>query len=62
MYYYYKQFIYGGRSMKLLRSALKKERWDLAAHAIVLAALTVIGEGERANGKAIRGKKGHTKG
>jgi hypothetical protein len=48
--------------MKLLRAALKKERWDLAAHAIVLAALTVISEGERANGKASRAKKVHAKG
>ncbi len=47
--------------MKLLRVALKKERWDLAAHAIVLAALIVIGEGERANGKTIRGKKERAK-
>lgn len=42
--------------MKLLRTALKKERWDLAAHAIVLAALTVIIEGDRADGKANRKK------
>jgi hypothetical protein len=48
--------------MKLLRTALKKERWDLAAHAIVLAALTVISEEERANGKANRGKKSRAKG
>ncbi|MHB8104217.1 MAG: hypothetical protein ACYDG5_01565 [Dehalococcoidales bacterium] len=47
--------------MKLLRTALKKERWDLAAHAIVLAALTVIGEGERANGKANKAKRGRAK-
>ena len=47
--------------MKLLRTALKKERWDLAAHAIVLAALTVMSEGERANGKANRAKRGPAK-
>jgi len=47
--------------MKLLRTALKKERWDLAAHAIVLAALTVISEGGGANGKANRGKRGRGK-
>jgi hypothetical protein len=47
--------------MKLLRTALKKERWDLAAHAIVLAALAIICEGERPDGKANRAKKGRAK-
>ncbi|HET6477907.1 MAG TPA: hypothetical protein VFF92_02375 [Dehalococcoidales bacterium] len=33
--------------MKLLKLAVEKQRWDLAAHTIVLAAARTLGKGER---------------
>ncbi len=43
--------------MSLFSSALKKERWDLAAHIIVLAAVRALGRGEQTNGKDRKTKK-----
>ncbi len=37
--------------MSLLSTALKKERWDLAAHIIVLAAVRALSRGGQTNGK-----------
>jgi hypothetical protein len=47
--------------MKLLRYALKKERWDLAAHAIILATVRVINQGVKRDDATNRTKKGRTK-
>ncbi len=33
--------------MRLLRLAVEKQRWDLAAHAIILATARILGEGSR---------------
>jgi hypothetical protein len=33
--------------MKLLKLAVEKQRWDLAAHTIVLAATRTINKGDR---------------
>ena len=43
--------------MRLLRLAVEIQRWDLAAHTIVLAAVNVLKNGERPNGKT-KEKKG----
>ena len=37
--------------MSLLKLAVEKERWDLAAHTIVLAAARALNNGERNAGK-----------
>jgi hypothetical protein len=49
-------------NMGLLKLALEKQRWDLAAHTIVLAAVRVINQGMRPDGKEIRAKKRRAKG
>jgi hypothetical protein len=48
--------------MNLLRFALKKQRWDLAAHTIVLATVRVLNQGERPNDRESREKKRRAKG
>ena len=45
--------------MGLLRLAMKKQRWDLAAHTIVLATVRVLNRGEKPND---REKKNRAKG
>ena len=47
--------------MRLLRSAVKKQRWDLAAHTIVLATARQLKSGERNNGEGNYEKKGRAK-
>lgn len=42
--------------MSLLKLAVEKERWDLAAHTIVLAAARVLNKGERNAGRKRRKK------
>jgi hypothetical protein len=49
--------------MKLLKLAVEKQRWDLAAHTIVLAAARTIDKGDRPDGirntpkiKSVKGK------
>ncbi len=37
--------------MSLLRLAVKQQRWDLAAHTIVLATVRVLNKGELSVGK-----------
>ena len=48
--------------MKLLRLAVKKERWDLAAHTIVLATARRLKEGEKPHANGTKEKKGRSKG
>ena len=43
--------------MRLLRLAVKKERWDLAAHTIVLATAQQLKNGEKRNDKRSKAKK-----
>jgi hypothetical protein len=47
--------------MRLLKFALEKQRWDLAAHTIVLATVRVLNQGVKPNGKEIKEKKGRSK-
>jgi hypothetical protein len=46
--------------MSLFSIALKSERWDLAAHIIVLAAVRALSRGEQTNGKDRKTKKRRT--
>ena len=47
--------------MRLLRLAVEKQRWDLAAHTIVLATASVLKNGERDNAGKSRQKKRRAK-
>lgn len=47
--------------MKLLKTALKKENWDLAAHIIVLATVRVLNQGVKPDGKTGKAEKRRTK-
>jgi hypothetical protein len=48
--------------MRLLRSAVKAQRWDLAAHTIVLATARQLDVGGRHNERGNGEKKRRTKG
>ncbi len=48
--------------MRLLRLAVEIQRWDLAAHTIVLASAKVLKDGERPNGRKTKAKKRRPKG
>jgi len=48
--------------MRLLRLAVEKQRWDLAAHTIVLATASVLKSEGRTNASRNEGKKGRPKG
>jgi hypothetical protein len=43
--------------MRLLRLAVEKERWDLAAHAIVLATARTLEKGVRPDASRSKAKK-----
>ncbi len=47
--------------MGLLRLAVKQQRWDLAAHTIVLATVRVLNQGVKPNGREGKEKKRRTK-
>jgi len=47
--------------MRLLRSAIENQRWDLAAHAIVLATAKVLNDGAKPHAGKSRQKKRGTK-
>lgn len=48
--------------MRVLRMAVKRERWDLAAHTIVLAAVRVMNQGDKNHDRENKEKKGAQKG
>ena len=48
--------------MRLLRLAVEKQRWDLAAHTIVLATARIINKGDKPDAGKNGQKKGRTKG
>jgi hypothetical protein len=52
----------GGIAMNLLKYAVKKERWDLAAHVIVLAALKTLNQGVKPDGRKTDTRKRRPKG
>ncbi len=43
--------------MKLLRLAVDKQRWDLAAHTIVFVAARLLSNGDKPHAKKSRRKK-----
>lgn len=47
--------------MSLLKFALEKQRWDLAAHTIVLAAARALNQGVKLDERATKTKKGRAK-
>jgi hypothetical protein len=47
--------------MSLLKVALEKQRWDLAAHTIVLATVRVINREVKPDGRKRKAEKGHAK-
>jgi hypothetical protein len=49
-------------AVRLLRLAVEKQRWDLAAHTIVLATASVLKNGEKPHAKRSKEKKGRPKG
>jgi hypothetical protein len=49
-------------AMRLLRLAVEIQRWDLAAHTIVLASARVLKNGERPDGGKAKAKKRRPKG
>jgi hypothetical protein len=42
--------------MRLLKLAVEKQRWDLAAHTIILAAARTLHKGEKPNASQLRQK------
>ncbi len=48
--------------MSLLKFALEKQRWDLAAHTLVLATVRVLYKGVKPDGRNGKAKKGRAKG
>ena len=48
--------------MRLLRLAVENQRWDLAAHTIVLATARRLNNGEKPHVNKSKGKKGRPKG
>lgn len=48
--------------MRLLRLAIEKQRWDLAAHAIILATAKVLNNGDKPHANKSKGKKRRAQG
>ena len=48
--------------MRLLRLAVENQKWDLAAHTIVLAAVRTLGKGEKPHANRGKEKKWRPKG
>ena len=48
--------------MKLLKIAVEKQRWDLAAHTIVLATARRLNNGDKPHGNTNKEKKRRPKG
>ena len=48
--------------MRLLRLAVEKQKWDLAAHTIVLATARRLNDGEKPHAKRNKEKKRRSKG
>ena len=43
--------------MRLLRLAVESQRWDLAAHTIILATARILNNGEKRHASKSKGKK-----
>jgi hypothetical protein len=61
MCYYNKYVLKGENDMRLLRLAVESQRWDLAAHTIILATAQVLQQGERPYGKTKEKKRRPTR-
>ena len=48
--------------MRLLRLAVEKQRWDLAAHTIVLATVQILNKGDKPDASKSRQKTKYLKG
>ena len=48
-------------AMRLLKIAVKKQRWDLAAHTIVLATAKLLNNGEKPHASRSKEKKRRSK-
>ena len=48
--------------MRLLRLAVEKQRWDLAAHTIVLATARILNKGDKPDASKSRQKNRYLKG
>jgi len=48
--------------MRLLRLAIERQRWDLAAHTIILATAKVLNNEDKPHAKKSREKKRRSKG
>ena len=48
--------------MRVLKLAVKRQRWDLAAHTIVLATARQLNNGGKRNAKERKGETGRAKG
>ncbi len=48
--------------MRLLRLAVENQRWDLAAHTIILATAKVLNEGDKPHASKSKEKKRRPKG
>ena len=48
--------------MRLLRLAIERQRWDLAAHTIILATAKVLNNGDKPHAKKSSEKKRRSKG
>jgi len=48
--------------MRLLRLAIEKQRWDLAAHTLVLATARILNNGDKPRASRSKEKKRRAKG
>ncbi len=51
-----------GEDMRLLKLAVEIQRWDLAAHTIILATARILSNGDRPHVSRRKEKKGSPKG
>jgi len=58
----YRGIFAGGRKMRLLRLAVEKQRWDLAAHTIVLVAARLLNNEEKPHASKRETKERRPKG
>lgn len=59
---YYLSVMARKKSIRLLKLAVESQRWDLAAHTIVLATARIINDGEKPHASWSKKKEGRTKG
>ena len=50
------------KAMRLLKLAVEIQRWDLAAHTIILATARLLNNGEKPHASGSKEKKGRSKG